>query len=285
MILNIENAEALALISREAGWSKLCDVSFTSSSLAGLAELARVATSSGISNARNCARNCIHNLPLAQELFDEICAMLDGQFKQNRSIAWIHSSPSIELWMLNGSDSLEDSYFDLYLQRFHRSLSQAGFGSKYPYLLHRALLEMADNIVRHSSSGNGAGCGVIGFHVTNLQMNYFAIDLGRGVLASLRGNPKWDHLSDEGDALVKAVNYGATSSTLHDQGDGFRTAFQAFLDREGVFVMNSGSATARITGNLAKRETDISYVAKSKGFRLAAFCNLSGPAQEIEISA
>lgn len=284
LILNCANAEAVSQLSQDDGWDCIGKLAFSGASLAGIIELARMAVNDG-PFAHESASKSLRDVREVRRLFDEACILFDGRCPSDRSEEALFAAPEIELWMIRSAACVESSGFQLFMQRFHRSLKGAGFGARFPHLLTQAFLEMAENIVRHSAANEETACGVVGFHVLPQQMNYIAADLGRGVLASLRENPRWRDLSDEGNALVAAAKKGATRIPQHEEGDGFRLAFQAFLDREGVFLMRSGDGLARIHGNLSGREAEIGNAAGVPGLRIAALCNLDGLPTEIEFNS
>jgi len=249
--------------------------------LTGLIELGRTVYHGG-PQARASVEHCLTRLPVAQRMVRNVCSILDGDFDSHRPQTHLFSAPEWELWLVRGTACIESDEFSLYVQRFRRSLAQSGFGLRFPYALSQALTEMTENVVRHSSmNDNISAPGLVGFHVVRNEMNYVVADLGRGVLKSLRENNKWAHLNTEADALVAAAKRGATRLAQHSEGDGFRLAFQAFLDRQGVIAMRSGDGLARVHGNANGREAELSNTAHVPGLRVSARCNLNGEACEI----
>lgn len=283
MILDCPNAEALSQVATDEGWSRVAGFEFTEASLAGVVELGRTAFHGG-RDARMCALRCMEKAPVVKQLLETTLAMLDGAFDRVRPQAHLFSAPELELWLVRGEACIESKEFSLFVQRFQRSLTQAGFGERFPYGLSQALIEMTANVVHHGvADGTPPAAGLVGFHVVQNAMNYVVADLGRGVLAGLQENPKWKHLDAEADALVAAAKDGATRLPQHTGGDGFRLAFQAFVDREGVLSMRSGDGLARIHGNMNGREAEMGNAANVPGLRVAAMCSLTGAGKELQI--
>ncbi len=283
MILDCPNAEALSQVALDDGWARVAEFEFSGATVSGIVELGRTAYHGGAS-ACAAAERCLTRVPEAGHLLRSVFTMLRGNFESMRPHAHLFSAPEREIWLVRSSSCIESNEFSLFVQRFRRSLEQAGFGQRFPYALSQALTEMTENVVRHSAANGGSpALGLVGFHVVREEMNYVVADLGRGALGSLRENPKWAHLKTESDALVAAAKRGATRLPQHTEGDGFRLAFQAFLDRQGIIAMRSGDGLARIQGNANGREAEMSNTAPVPGLRVSAWCDLNGQTKEIQI--
>jgi len=283
MHLDCPNSEALSEIAVNEGWARVGQLRFGSATLAGVTELARASFHSGGEALRN-AELCLANLPLPRRILRDVFAMFGGAFEVTRSQAHLFSAPTLELWLVRSSDCIESTEFGLFANRFQRSLTQAGFGLRFPYALSQALIEMTENVVRHSAvRGAFPAVGVVGYHVVNNAMNYVVADLGRGVLGSLKESDRWQSLTTEADALVAAAKDGATRLPEQTAGDGFRVAFQGFLDREGVLAMRSGDGLVRLHGNMNGREAEVGNASPVPGLRVCGQCSLMGQTGEIEL--
>ena len=280
MILDSRNSEALTRIIAEKGWENVASISFSKATLTGLVELARL-TKLGGPEALEPAKNCLRNLPGAVNWFNNIRGLFDGNFAPTNSSGKIYSAPKAEVWLITSSTCIETDSFLLFLQRFERSLRNSGFKNRFPKLISQGLLEIADNIARHSSVSGLPINGVLGYHVEQEKMNYVAADLGRGVLASLQENSKWASLQDESEALIAAARDGATRIKAHDSGDGFRQIFQSFVDREGTLLMRSGRGLAEIRGNATSKIAETGYSKALEGLRVTAACDLRKKSEEI----
>lgn len=285
MTLDCSNAEALSQIAAEEGWARVAEFRFKEATLVGAVELARTAFHAG-SQAREIVKLCVDEHSTASKVTQLVFAMLAGDFHTRRQQAHLFSAPEWELWLVRAIPCLESNDFGLFAQRFQRSLKQAGFGTRLPYALSQALIEMTENVVRHSAPfGVPPAFGLVGYHVVPDEMNYIVADLGRGVLGSLRENSKWSNLHTEADALVAASKNGATRLPEHSEGDGFRVAFQAFLDRRGILAMRSGDGLVRLHGNLNGREAEVSNAQHLPGLRVAGYCSLKRLSTEITFSS
>lgn len=283
MLLNCRNAEALVQIAQDLNWSAVAQHKFSQATLGGTIELARSAWACG-ETAADLAKNCISDRPHLSELFQRVGAIFAGSYQNQVSQNEMFSAPDLEIWGIANELDLESNDFNLYLQRFQRSMKTHGFNDNLSMALVYALGEMVDNVVRHSRvSKANRPTGVIGYHVGDNAMNYVVADLGRGVLRSLQGNPKWHHLQCEKAALIAAAKEGATSDVRHDSGDGFRRAIRAFTDREGVLDMRSGDGAVILTGNMNGLVAIKEDTAFTSGFRVSAYYCMSGISEELVI--
>ena len=283
MKLDSTNAEAISQIVADEGWGRVATLRFSSATLAGIVELGRTAFFGG-ENARVVAAECISQIRSATDLVQLVFNILNGAFCVERQAGHLFSAPEIELWMVRSPVCIESSDFSLFVNRFKRTLVQSRFGEALSYSLSQALIEMSENVVRHSSPvGCVPACGIVGYHVVPDEMNYIVADLGRGVLNSLRENRRWSSLTTESDALLAIAKRGATRLAQHPEGDGFRLAIKAFVDRQGILAMRSGDGIARICGNMDRHKAEVSNAQHVPGFRVTALCGLRESSKEITI--
>lgn len=140
------------------------------------------------------------------------------------------AAPEVELHGVRTRDDLLDTRWDLYRQRFNRSLQAHGFSTTIATGLSKAFAEMADNIAQHSpSSDDDPLRGVVGYHVANRWATFAVVDLGRGVLASIRTKPAWSHLTAAADALERTVMEGETRRPDAAKGSGFKQVHKAMV--------------------------------------------------------
>lgn len=283
MILDCGNSEGLSRLIQRGDWEKISQIEFTGATLGGVIELARFAFLANEATQLPVTK-LLGKVPECFRAFENALQLLTQPCPPRRNLNWIYSAPSWELWQVRGPESAKGKDFELFLQRFERGLKAAGFSDRFPRLLAQGLLELSENIVRHSVSGNDQAIGLAGFHVTPGMMSYVVADVGRGVLSSLKENPEWADLEDEMDALVAVAKKDATRLRNRDFGDGYRQVFQSFLDRDGLLQMRSGNGVARVQGNLTERNAQTSHCAPILGLRVVASCALKGKPREAEFS-
>lgn len=97
-----------------------------------------------------------------------------------------------------------------FLDRFRRSLvNHLKLPASRARGLSAALHEMVDNVIDHAGLGD-APVGVVAYEVTNDRLGFAVADVGRGVLASLWENGAHGSLASDSEALLAAVNKGAS---------------------------------------------------------------------------
>ena len=275
MILDSTCSEAASQLASDNGWAALGPIGFSSATLSGAIDLSRAAFSTGEDSCGQVLNLFPGGSPTKQ-VCQEAMAFYGGNFNASRGREFIFSAPRLELWMVRSWDCLGDD-FQLFIQRFERTLRQNGFGEKYPKVLAKAFSEMVENVMRHSSRIEGdSAIGVVGYHVVNGSADFVVADLGQGVLSGLSGNTDWAHLQDEQAALVAAARDGATRFKGDEHGFGFKMVFKSFLERAGVLSLRSGDGVAVLRGNMDSKVATTCSCSHVPGFRVAISISLNG---------
>ncbi len=259
------------------------NVGFKDTSLAGIVDLARAAFAAG-GLAESILLDTFRANRTVRELIATCFDYWRGNFSPIRPRDHLFSAPLLELWMVRSWDCIHDDGFPLYLQRFERALRANGFGDRFPKALIQAFSEMIENVVRHSSSSGSSSAGVIGYHVANCATSFVVADLGQGVLSGLRGNPKWQQLADEQEALVATARDGATRMTSEETGFGFKRVFKSFLEREGLLALRSCDGAAVFRGNTDRKNVETYPCAFVPGLRVSISLALGSTATELKIT-
>jgi hypothetical protein len=173
---------------------------------------------------------------------------LDGR---ERDVARF-AAPTREVVPLGTRESIENhaaGFFD----RFRRSLKSSGFG-RLADAIAKAMFDMADNAVQHSGPDEyEPEPGAMGYEVSDRAASFAVVDLGRGVLASLRTNPKWVHLGSSEAALDAAVRRSASRRTGEGNGHGFSDLHRALADLTGRLRFASGDSVLKLEGHPEER--------------------------------
>lgn len=186
-----------------------------------------------------------------------------------------HSAPEFEVRRCPSRLELEDAATGFewvyFLDRFRRSLTQRlRFGASRSWALARAMGEMVDNVVAHAGLGD-APRAVVAYEVSTLHFAFAVADLGRGVLRSLRENPRHAAIQRDEDALRAAVKDGA-SRRLAGQGHGFQELLDAVADMEGQWSFRSGSSRLVVDGRgTGERQWRSSNSPEMPGFQLDVY--------------
>lgn len=146
----------------------------------------------------------------------------------------------------------------LFGNRFRASLVEIGtYSNEFANGLGGALEEMVDNVLQHSTGRRGCGASAVMAYEVGVRSFSFSVgDVGRGVLTSLRENPRWRTLRDD-QAALDAVLVHHASSRGSDPGTGFRLVVRTLADL-GTFRYRTGDAYVTVeTDVVAHRRTTV----------------------------
>jgi hypothetical protein len=198
----------------------------------------------------------------------------------NRSVSDIHGVRTIDFYRLRTRDDCTNQPYQLFRERFVRSLRACGFPKEFAYAITGAFGEMGDNVVQHSEDSSNVYTGLIGFHVVDGYMAFSVIDVGRGVLASLSSSKAWSSISSPRAALRAAVCDRASRRLGHSQGEGFRTVLKAMVDRNVTLRFRSDDALLTIGDGSSHRHAVELCSAQLRGLQVSVSCALKRQAEE-----
>jgi len=183
----------------------------------------------------------------------------------------------------NEADIADSQFFGEYLIRFEFSAKQIGIPKKSAIALQAALEEMATNVVNHAEASVPA---LIGYEVRQSVAQFCVVDVGRGVLDSLRENPSYSHLTLHSEAIRTALHNGVSrvAGDIH-RGNGFNSVFKALAEQWGRLRFRSGQGVITMNGMALDadqgQERDLPYL---DGFQVAASCRVRPPKANVNIS-
>lgn len=164
----------------------------------------------------------------------------------------LFDAPAVEFGPLGTRDALDEQahgFFD----RFRRSLTQNGFAHLSRGIA-KAMYDMADNAIQHSGADElHPERGAMGYSVELGAATFAVVDVGRGVLESLRTNPQWSSLVSSREALDAAVANAASRRIGQGKGHGFSDVHKALADISGRLRFASGNAIMKYEGEPAYR--------------------------------
>ena len=283
MLLDQQSVEALRQLLEDRQFASLTQLGIKQLSLVGLLELACCAyeqRSCDDLDAKNFFGDLRRRFPAVHQAFRLLGSAI--------STRWDHpqqtfSAPPFELAPVRAG-WLNSSNWQLFLQRFSRTLRHHGYGEHFPDALAGAFGEMADNVVQHSAAtGEPSAHGLAAFHVTSDQATFVVIDTGRGLLASLQVNPRWQHLRENAQALEAVVRQRATRKVQNRYGDGFSEVFNALVDRNGAVRLRSREASVRLGSERHGRRFELEFGPAASGVCVCVTCSLRGQPQEIAL--
>lgn len=161
-----------------------------------------------------------------------------------------------------------------YLQRFESSAKAAGFPTDTALNLQSALHEMATNAVIHSQASVPA---LVGYAVSKNCAMFSVVDVGQGIAATLRRNPKYVHLAEPVDAIRKALESGITCRADDSGGFGFSTIFKAVAEAWGQLRFRSGNGCITMDGTELEVDKSIRrFPPPLPGFQVSVCCHAGG---------
>jgi len=227
---------------------------------------------------KNPVPNIISQWMRRWPMFARACHCLENYGFENVSHSTLWSAPSWEICSAPVNGEVYGNGWELFQQRFSRSLQNNAFSRSLALALAGALAEMSDNISEHSAPQDSVSAhGIVGFHVSPYRATFSVADLGQGVLSSLRKNPKWLYLDNSADALLEAVWNGASARIQEQQGDGFAEVHKAVSQLNGSMRYRSGGSILSVQGNLSERNINRSFGTNLAGFQLTVLCCLDTP--------
>lgn len=145
------------------------------------------------------------------------------------------------------SAGVDNTLWDQWTKHAENAALAAGLPRALVTGLIGALGELQDNVFEHSGR---PATGLLAYGAGNGAFEFVVADAGRGVLASLRENPEFAHLSDSGAALRLAASDGASRyarSTGHGYGIG--QLFRALAHDAAELRFRSGDHALRLWGD------------------------------------
>jgi hypothetical protein len=195
----------------------------------------------------------------------------------------VHGIRQLEFFRLRTSEDKTSLQFELFVERFCRSMKQQGFPTVFANALSKVMDEIADNVVQHSGFLADGFSGIAGYHVENRQAAFAVVDVGHGILATLKNSPAWNELSTAREALRAIVMRGASSRIDQGAGEGFRQLFGSLIDHNSVIRLRTDDNALVIAEGENEREGGELSSPFLAGFQLSVSCALGRRAAEEEI--
>lgn len=170
------------------------------------------------------------------------------------------------------ADVVDNQLFGEYLLRFEFGAKRAGLPQKTAVNLQAALHEMAANAVTHARAPVPA---MIGYEVRGAAATFCVVDVGIGVLNSLRNNPTYRNLAIHSEAIRMALQDGVSGTTGEfSRGNGFRSVFKSLAAQYGILHFRSGEGSVEMHGmdldsDKGEERRSLPYV---DGFQVAVSC-------------
>lgn len=174
--------------------------------------------------------------------------------------------------------SAADPQWALFLSRFHRSAVAAGFSNGAADKLLSAFAEMAENAVIHADSPVAP---IAGYQTIKGVVKFSVVDVGLGVRQTLATNPMHADLSDDLDAIRRALRSGV-SCRPEGGGFGFGSVFKALAEQWGTLRFRSGNGGISMDGTSVDADQCVqTRPPPLHGFQVSVCCRLECPGEEV----
>jgi hypothetical protein len=151
----------------------------------------------------------------------------------------------VEFWAIEGEEGFADQSWDVFEIRFNRSARNVGFTPSVADGVQGALHEMAENAIIHSESPTGI---LVGYQVTPEAALFTVVDVGIGILASLRTHSAYQHLQVHLEAIRAALHVGVSRFGPDEGGFGFSQVFKSLAADSGLLRFRSGEGCITMDG-------------------------------------
>lgn len=181
-----------------------------------------------------------------------------------------------EFLALRGEDDLAGDGWNHFAGRFEASARGVGFSFDAAARLQLALYEMAENAVIHAE----APAILVGYEASPGKALFCVVDVGIGVLASLRKNPNFSDLERHDLAIRAALQDGATSRSPEEGGGGFgfREVFNSLADQWGSLRFRSGGGCITMEGDRCDANLgNVTHPPPLPGFQVTICCRTNAP--------
>lgn len=185
----------------------------------------------------------------------------------------VFAAPVFEVWPIEFEDDIVGTRWTEFQDRFRRSATHHGFTSRLGAALSMALREMCDNIVQHARGARGFAA----YQFAEKRVAWTVVDVGRGVLASLRASERWRSISTSEAALLAVWNDHASSRPDRLSGTGFGQVELSLAALNGHLRFRSGDAVLELSGTSGALTQTYRSNPELLGLQVGATCALGPP--------
>ncbi len=150
-----------------------------------------------------------------------------------------------EFMTISRETDLESQTWNLFQARFNRSACFVGFADAAANSLQAGFHEMAENAVLHARTSVPA---LSGYRVFGGVAQFAVVDVGIGVLASLKSCRDYQHLRHHAEAIREALCDGTSRWGQGQGGFGFRQVFRSLQAYWGHLRFRSGEGCITMDG-------------------------------------
>jgi hypothetical protein len=143
-------------------------------------------------------------------------------------------------------EGADQSRCDQWFMRARNAAIESGIPRQLAAALCGAVIELQSNVYTHSGRSD---TGIVAYGAMPGTIEFVVADAGKGVLASLRSNPRFDHIGNSGQALEAAATDGVSCLDEPGRGVGISQLFRALTRDYGEIRFRSGDHSLILEGN------------------------------------
>lgn len=148
-----------------------------------------------------------------------------------------------------------------------KSARAAGFSSVWANQIVGAIGELEDNIHCHSQAPTSA---ILAYWFLRSELEIVVLDMGIGVLASLRTSDEYRHLVDHGTAIRLATQNGTSRyGGESGHGWGFHDLFAALANSRAIIRIRSGDHLLSVEGRTGLPRSQLHQRAPAQGLLIS----------------
>jgi hypothetical protein len=169
------------------------------------------------------------------------------------------------------TDNSDNRRWTAFRVEAHKAALAAGLPPRLVQRLMGAMGEIRDNIAEHSQA---VATGLVAFRSRSSCFEFAIADGGVGTLASLRTNPEYTQLRDEGEALQCALTDGVSRfGKCAGRGTGFTQLFKSLASLNASLRFRSGDHALSIEGeNPTLVNAHVAKKPRTAGFLACVLC-------------
>lgn len=159
------------------------------------------------------------------------------------------------------------------MRQFRAMLLSHRFPHKLSASLTGGVFEIVDNVWRHS---NSQAPSLLAYQVGNRAFSFCVIDMGIGVLASLKRNREFSYLTTSIEALEEAVKPNV-SGLPNGSGLGFDKLVRALSDLWGRTRLRSGQGVLLFNRETENHTKNRYFLPHLDGLQVSGVCRMNSP--------
>lgn len=188
----------------------------------------------------------------------------DALFEDVTTLRKTTQNTGIPLGWIVGDQFADNTPWTGFLMRVSAAIKNQGYDKRTKQAVMATFGEFRSNVIEHAVDYSSA---IAAFNASLNDFEIVVSDTGRGVLESIKENPNYHDLTDNGEALSLVVTDGISRHNDPGRGHGFTHLFDGLSNRFNHIRLRSGDHALEVhRENADQPMSRISEKASIKGF-------------------